>query len=185
MLPFALGLLLVFSACDSDDNGGNTPETVFAAYDANGDGAVDSDEFGTLLNQEGFFNRSDEDQNGSFSEEEVNGIALSVFDPDGNGIDQEEFNAGAEFFFGSQNEQAFSAYDANENGTIEEDEFRSTFSEELDLFGTFDTSGNGTVNATELAQGLFELIDDDGNGALSESEFNDGVGTLFGTELPQ
>lgn len=185
MLPFALGLLLVFSACDSDDNGGNTPETVFDAYDANSDGAVNFDEFNALLNQEGFFRGSDADGSDNFSEEEFNNIALFAFDPNEDGIDEGEFETGAELFFGSENDQEFSDYDENESGIIEEGEFTDSFGE-TGLFEEFDTSGDGdTLSRTELAQGLFELIDDDGNGALSESEFNDGVGTLFGTELPQ
>ena len=184
-LPLAVGLLLVFSACDSNGDDDNDNITVFARFDADGSGTIDQNEFNTLLQDNfAFFSRHDADGSENFSESEFNNIALSVFDPSDDGINAEEFEVGASFFFGAEHDQEFSTYDADENGTIDDTEFNESFGA-TGTFDDFDTSGDDTLSPSELAQGFFRLIDLDDDSALDEEEFNEGVGTLFNTDLPQ
>ena len=70
-LPVVLGLLVVFSACDSNDDDDEV-ETPFGLFDTDDDGVIDSDEFGTSFGQLGDFGNFDADASGDLDRDEFN-----------------------------------------------------------------------------------------------------------------
>lgn len=188
-LPFVLGLLLlVFAACDSDGSNDQSDQSVFAIYDTNSNGEISVNEFGTVITREFPLNDYDGDSSGNFSEEEFSEIVrlfgFDARDDDGNTIDQEEFEAGLEFYFDESIEQGFSDFDADGNGEIDAEEFSTAFSE-TGAFDTFDADDSDSISLSELVEGLFDLFDGNANGALDETEFNDGIQAFFGVDLTE
>lgn len=187
-LPFALGLVLVFAACDSNDDRPE-PQTVFESLDNNADGAIDYEEYYPLLTSanyrgssgQSFFSFFSEDD--TFSEAEFERIVRLTFDSQDDGIDEDEFETGAAFFFGDDNDQVFADYDADESGVIEDDGEFADYLAEASPFDNYDTSGNGELSPTELARGLFGALDRDDDGSLGENEFYEGVEMLLKVEL--
>ena len=95
-LPFALGLLLVFAACDPDDGEDDGEETAFERFDTDDSGDIDANEFGASFSQMGDF---DADASGDLNQDEFNTGVFDAFDADtSGGIDEREFNDGSEFF---------------------------------------------------------------------------------------
>ena len=191
-LPFVLGFfLLVFAACDSDGSDDQSDQSVFAVYDTNSNGEISVNEFGSVITRNFPINDFDDDNSvGSsgenlYSEEEFSEVArfygFGARDDDNSTIDQEEFEAGLEFYFDEPIEQDFSDFDADGNGEIEAEEFSTAFSE-TGAFDTFDADDSDSISLVELVEGLFDLFDGNANGALDETEFNDGIQAFFGVD---
>ena len=169
-LPLVLGLL-VFSACDSNDDDDDEAETPFGLFDTDDDGVVSSDEFGTSFNQLGDFGNFDADASGDLDQDEFNAGVLSVYDADDSGdISESEFNAGNAFFGANQ---TFGDFDADASGALDADEFNAAAGD-AGSFANFDVDFGGAVDADEFNEGVFGAFDSDLSGDLDEDEFNAG-----------
>ena len=168
-LPVVLGLLLVFSACDSNDV--EEEETPFERFDTDDDGEIDSDEFSASFSQMGDFDNFDADAGGDIDSTEFNAGILGVFDTDDSGvIDETEFNAGNEFFGVEQN---LSDFDADASGDLDATEFNQAVGD-AGSFDDFDADLGGTVDEDEFNEGIFGGFDRDLSGGIDEDEFNTG-----------
>ena len=75
------------------------------------------------------------------------------------------------------------AWDANDDGVLDNDEFATGFGES-GVFGDWDSDGDGSLTEDEFNAGVFGGYDDNGDGTIDESEFGDvgddmGDGGLF------
>lgn len=64
----------------------------------------------------------------------------------------------------------WSAWDANSDGLIDNEEFNTGFGEN-DVYGTWDSDGDGSLTEDEFNTGVFNSYDEDGDGSLNEEEF--------------
>lgn len=167
-LPFALGLLLVFSACD--DNGPvDDEETAFEQFDADASGEIDENEFGASFSQTDNFGTFDADASGDIDEDEFNAGAFGVFDTnDDEEIDEEEFDAGSDFFGVNQ---TFADFDVDESGALTRGEFDTAFAG-TDLFADF--GAGDAIDEGEFNAGVFGAFDADASAGIDEDEFDAG-----------
>jgi hypothetical protein len=73
-----------------------------------------------------------------------------------------------EFRTGLADADGFGAWDADDDGLLSEDEFAET--NVGGDFGMFDTDDDGFLNDEEFGVGLFDTWDADDNGVLDDSE---------------
>lgn len=173
----ALSLMLVLSACDSNDE----DETAFDRFDADGNAQIDADEFGTAFSQLGDFDTFDVDQSASLDEDELYEGTLGIIDTDDSGaIDEEEFDAGVNLFRLNADNVNFDNYDADESGTLDLDEY-TLAAIDAGSFESFDADLGGTVDEGEFNDAVFNAFDRDVSGGITESEFNAG-NEFFGVD---
>lgn len=80
--------------------------------------------------------------------------------------------------FTREPDACFSTFDADGNGTIDEEEFATSFNNES--FANADTDGDESLSEDEFNQVNFENADANNDGTIDEDEFNAGVAGMFG-----
>ena len=69
-------------------------------------------------------------------------------------------------------EEDWGAWDANEDGVIDNEEFDAGFGES-GVFGNWDADGDGMLSEDEFGEGVYGSYDDDESGVIEEPEFGD------------
>ena len=64
------------------------------------------------------------------------------------------------------------AWDANEDGVLDNEEFSAGFGES-DVYSTWDADGDGMLSEDEFNEGVYGAYDEDDSGAIEEEEFGD------------
>lgn len=166
-----------------------TAGPAFAQYidewDANDDGVLSEEEWGTGFTEAGLFSEWDEDESGTIGDDEFATGLFGWFDDDDDGeLTAEEWDEGFDNWYGEQAVNLdFSNWDDNEDGYVDEEEFTDAFTD-AGLFGDF-ASESGLVGEEETEAfsaaeyevgedeflgGLFNWFDEDEDAALGEEE---------------
>lgn len=66
------------------------------------------------------------------------------------------------------------AWDANADGELSVEEFSTGFAD-TGLYSEWDADGSGSLEVSELREGFYNIHDDNGDGIISEEEWDDGV----------
>lgn len=179
IIPVALSLI-VMVAVGCDDSVVGEDDDLFAEFDADDSGLLESDEFGGVLTDFDTFGTFDVDEDDTLDSGEFGEGVFGGFDVDDDEVlSEEEFNAGADFL-GDNFEGTFDDFDADVDAEVTEDEFATSFETfGTDVVGDFDTDADDRIIEDELGTGFFGLADADLSGAVDENEFAE-FDTFFG-----
>lgn len=118
------------------------------SYDTNGDGTIEPGEFTTYV-----YTRADTDRDGFLNDEEWKMNTSQLYRP-----------------YKDTNYNTYTYWDQDKNGKLDSNEVK-TLVEKTDLYSKWDANRDGKVSTDEFAKGTFNAYDDNGNGALSLSEW--------------
>lgn len=186
-LGFAAALLL--GACGDDEDPtvsapdpttSTTDEGIdeFATLDGNGDSFLDGDEVAEWVDDVGTFDEWDIDRDSELDYDEIANNAFENWDADGNGtLSQTEWKNGVDFWYpAAQDPTVFNDWDNDGDSELDADEFAESF----DVSVAGESWNIDTFNEETFKTAYFDLYDADGDGKVSESEFDSGS-SLFGT----
>jgi Ca2+-binding EF-hand superfamily protein len=190
MIALAFAVALGVSGCGDedpdvaadDDVGADDPTTVevddseFATLDANGDSYLDLDEVAEWADDNGIFSEWDVDADSELDRDEITGNAFELWDTDANGtISEQEWQTGVELWYPDAAEPVvFSDLDNDGDSEVGMDEF----SERVDLSPLGETWTAESLDAETFKQAYFDLYDRDGDGRVTETEWNAGVAAI-------
>lgn len=152
----------------------------FSEWDANGDRALDQNEFNAWAEEEGVFDDwfGDDGIDLQAVEEEIRS-AIDLND-DGE-IDQEDWNAAMNEIrqvFGGESPGEWSEWDTDGDGQLTSEEFRHV-AEQRGLQEQMDVDGDGQVSQEDVHSFYFGLVDENGDGRIEADEWNQNHDTWF------
>lgn len=190
MIAFAFAVALGVSGCGDedpdvavdDDVGADDPTTVevddseFATLDANGDSYLDLDEVSEWADDNGVFSEWDVDADSELDRDEITGNAFELWDIDANGtISEGEWQTGVDLWYPDGAEPVvFSDLDNDGDSEVDTDEL----SERVDLSPLGESWTAESLDAETFEKAYFDLYDRDGDGRVTETEWNTSVATV-------
>ena len=134
---------------------------------------LDYDRFNAGFGETGYYNALDRDRDTMLNESEYATGVYSDLDRDNDVlISEDEFTQGNTRYFGdSYGGGAFTDYDADASGFIDQTEFRNYYDSGYnDDFVSFDGDGDGMLTSDEYSTGLYGRGDRDQNQVISIEE---------------
>lgn len=143
----------------------------FSDFDENEDGVLDADEVANAYQND--FTAWDTDGDGALNDEEFFNTTFGNTDADDDEmINQEEWDQGFASMYSNYVEDGdFGVFDADEDGELSNDEWNLGFTE-TEWFNTYDADASADVTEPEWDTGLFGDWDMDADGSIDEDEFN-------------
>ena len=145
-----------------------TAEEEFNEWDTDSDNLWSEDEFGTALDDSGFYDEWDADDDGFLADDELYDGVYGLYDEDDDGFySEEEFDTWNTAWGGDYD---YDAWDTNDDGVLDEEEYDAGI-EEAGVYDDWDTDGDGVFSEDEVSAGLFDTWDTNDDNYLGYDEF--------------
>ncbi|MDP2307499.1 MAG: hypothetical protein Q8P18_15840 [Pseudomonadota bacterium] len=174
-----LGVTLVLiGGCLGPKGGGifGGEPTDFAKLDTDSDASVTSGEFATWGEDQGVLDAYMGDIEGEISDSALALGLYDLWDIEGAGLSEAEWNEGLKIWFPDAAAQDFAAWDLNMDGTINRDELVAGIAHG-GLVQGWDEDGNQKISTEEAYDRFYDVFDRDGDDALTAAEWRSGLAT--------
>lgn len=167
---------LVLGGCLGGKGGGllGGDPTDFANLDKDGDEAITTTEFAKWGKDQGVLDAFMGEAQGEIATTALAQGLYTIWDIEGSGITEGEWNEGLRMWFPDAETQDFASWDLSEDGTLDADELVAGFAH-TGLLNTWDDDKNGKIDTNETYGRFYDVFDRDGDGMLTTDEWTGGL----------
>lgn len=146
----------------------------FVFVDKNGDEAITAGEFENWGKEQGVLDAFMGEEKGTLGETALSEGLYDIWDVEGSGLTEGEWNEGLRVWFPDEGTQDFTTWDVDEDETLDNDEFVAGMAH-TELLESWDDDGDGNIGTAETYERFYDVFDTDSDDTLTSREWTAGL----------